>query len=111
MVWAFGFFESGQGFSTKRFDCSGADPVNKNDGFWTKDANSHYTLKPAVRDALHDLKAGHCVKMRAFLRVRKAIKGLLRPCPRQRWPAPKLTSYMAATLRQAQTDLEKNPDF
>lgn len=111
MVWLFGFFESGEGFSTNRFNCTGADPNNKDDGFWTKDPDGKYHVKSAVRKALSDLNSAYCVELRAFLKVIKAIRGLLQVNPGDRWDAPKLANYLSATIRQARTDLEKAPTF
>lgn len=111
MVWLFGFFQSDDGFSTERFNCTGADLKNKDDGFWTKDIDGKYALKAVVEEALTDLSENHCVELRAFLKVIEAIKGLLQVDPKKRWPAPNLASFLEATLRQARADLEKDPTF
>ena len=111
MVWLFGLFETGDGFSTRRFDSTGAGMKGKDDKFWTKDASGRHVMKSAVKEVLRHLRRNYCTKLRAFLKVIKAIHGLLLFSPKERWDAPKLASFLEDTIRQATTDLEKVPSF
>ena len=111
MVWQFGFFESSYGFSTARFDCSTANPESRHDTFYTKIADGTFDLKSVVRDALEELESKHCKKLRAFRDVIEVIRGLLRIDPKRRWSARHVKEKLGATIRQALTDLQQNPNF
>lgn len=109
MLWLFGFFEDSEGgFSTARFNCTGALPNNRNDKFWrlvsTPEGNK-YRLLSIVEEVIRDLKKVWCIKMPAFLGILEAVDHLLEIDIEHRWKAVQLKTHMAQILRKAEDDL------
>jgi serine/threonine protein kinase len=115
MVWLFGFFDSKEhGFSTDRFDCTAVDEKNKDSAFWTTtETGEHveYELKSSVKGALRSLRDKECVELRAFVEVVDVIERLLDLDSKTRMTADELTKQLKRTIKQAQSDLEKDPMF
>lgn len=109
MLWLFGFFEDSEGgFSTARFNCTGALPNNRNDKFWrlvSTPEGDKYKLLSIVEEVITDLKEVWCIEMPAFLGILDAVDHLLEIDIEARWKAVQLKTHMAQVLRKAEDDL------
>ncbi|KAK7899943.1 hypothetical protein LTR67_003689 [Exophiala xenobiotica] len=120
LLWLFGFFqEEGQRrFATARMSLPGqsGDENARQDRYWYKEkarlgGPKSYHLKPAVREAMDELKTRHCSELRAFTRVLEAVELLLDTDPKTRMTADGLSSFMTTVVVQAEADLKKNADY
>ncbi len=116
LLWLFGFFqeEGRRGFATARLSLPGQNRTARIDRFWYKEKRGmsrHYHLKPAVREAINELKNKHCPQLRAFLRVLEAIELLLDTNPETRMTADGLSIFMSTVVTQTEADLKRHADF
>lgn len=114
MLWLFGFFEGRDGFSTARFNCTGANPRNMNDKFWRLTSTSEgdkYQLLPVVEDVITELREVWCVDMPAFLEILVAVDHLLKIDFKERWKAEDLKFHMEEVLRRAEDELASSGDY
>ncbi|KAK5046954.1 hypothetical protein LTR84_007308 [Exophiala bonariae] len=110
MAWLFGFFQGIEGFSTARFNCTGADVSNRNDRFWYMKQGTPRLL-PTVENVMRELKIVCCPRMPAFLGVLEAVDHLLEINDKTRWKAETLKEHMARIIKEADALLEIDRKF
>jgi serine/threonine protein kinase len=112
-------FDPGQGgaenFATERIKTLLDSPQFETDNYWDPSRGEGSTKKASLKDAvvvrIHNLAEHHCKGLRAFDDLTSLVKRMFEIDAKKRITAARLKSDVEAILRQAEIDLESEPNY
>jgi serine/threonine protein kinase len=115
LLWCFNPGQGGaENFATERGEAMPDQPNYQTDRFWYPSGGEgsakRALLKDAVKKRIQDLAEHHCKGRRAFEKLISLVKRMFEIDARKRITATQLKSDVEAILRQAEIDLDSEPN-